>query len=66
MSEFKVPGMNCGHCVASIESAVSEADPQASVSCDLAAKTVKVESAKPDAAIAEAIRAAGFEVSTPA
>ena len=50
MSVYKVEDMTCGHCVATIESAVKTLDGSAAVTIDLAAKTVTVESkAAPDA-----------------
>jgi len=66
MLRFQVEGMSCGHCVESVTNAVTAADPQAEVHVDLSAKSVTVESTLPDAAVAEAIRGAGYEVAGPA
>lgn len=41
--EFSVPKMSCGHCVATIEKAITEADPAAEVSCDLDSHKVTVD-----------------------
>lgn len=60
MLAFQVDDMTCGHCVASVTRAVKDLDAAAQVSIDLAAHTVRVASAKPAAAVADAIREAGF------
>ena len=60
MSLFKVEDMSCGHCVATIEKAVAAADPAAEADCDLEAKTVEITGAADEAAVLEAIRAAGY------
>ena len=50
MTLYKVHDMSCSHCVKTIETAVKALDGGATVTCDLAAKTVAVEStAEPDA-----------------
>lgn len=61
MTTFDVKGMTCGHCVRAVTEAVREIDAQASVEVDLAAATVRVESTRPAASIAEAIEQAGYE-----
>lgn len=61
MSTYKVETMSCGHCTAAIEKSVRAVDPGATVACDLQSKRVDVSSALDDTAIAEAIRAAGYE-----
>jgi copper chaperone len=60
MLTLKVPDMSCGHCVASIESAVKAVDPGAKVRADLATQTVVVESTSEPGPLTEAIRAAGY------
>jgi copper chaperone len=61
MITFNVPEMTCGHCVSSITQAITQAEPQAKVSCDLASHQVKVENA--DAKTAQhAIEEAGYTV----
>ncbi len=57
---FTVPDMTCGHCKAAIEAAIADAGGRATV--DLAQKTVTVDGLDPTRA-ADAIRAAGYEVS---
>ncbi|KAB0566093.1 copper chaperone [Pseudomonas palleroniana] len=44
MQVFSVEGMTCGHCVRAVTQAVQSQDPAASVTVDLAAKEVGVES----------------------
>jgi copper chaperone len=57
--KFKVDDMNCGHCEASIRSALAEHMPGSAVSIDLENHEVIVDG---DQAIAEAaIREAGYE-----
>jgi len=64
MNKFSVPKMSCGHCTASIENGILEADEGAAVSCDLEKRTVEVDSVLDTAAIIAAIKAAGFEASS--
>ena len=60
MTTFHVPDMSCGHCTKAIEKAVSEADGAASVTCDLGAQLVKIESQLPAATLAAALYRAGY------
>lgn len=60
MAEFTVQDMTCGHCAATITDAVKAVDPSGRVEIDLAAKTVRVESAFSAERIAAAIQKAGF------
>ena len=59
---FKVVGMTCGHCVASVTSEVSKLGGVTKVDVDLASGSVTVESNLPidKAAIASAVDEAGF------
>lgn len=66
MTNFSVPGMSCAHCTAAVEKAIKAIDPTATVSCELPTRTVSVESILSDRAVSEAIRGAGYEVTTPA
>lgn len=59
--KFKVPGMSCGHCKASIEKAIAGLDSSARTDVDLDGKTVEVQTDRDEAQVAQAIRAAGFE-----
>lgn len=60
MFKFSVPNMSCGHCTASIKKAIMAADPDARVSCDLAARIVDVDSTLGETALAVAISDAGY------
>ncbi len=63
MMTFSVPKMSCGHCTASIEEKILDADEGADVQCDLGARTVAVDTVLDAAAIKAAIEAAGFDAS---
>lgn len=59
---LRVPDMSCGHCVASVTNAVEAVVDVDKVDIDLESKQVNVSGAGLDqAAIAEAIREAGYE-----
>lgn len=60
MHQFTLPDMSCGHCVAAITQAVRQADAQARVEVDLAAKTAQVDSQLPRDALAAALAEAGY------
>jgi len=60
MIQFTVSDMTCGHCAATITSAVKALDPQASCEVDLAAKRVKVGTAFSAERVRAAIERAGF------
>ncbi|SIT48202.1 Copper chaperone CopZ [Paraburkholderia ribeironis] len=59
--EFNVADMSCGGCASAVSRAITNLDPAAKVEIDLAAKTVKVESALEQEQIAGAIEEAGFD-----
>jgi len=65
MTTYSVPDMSCGHCKASVEKAVSAADPQADIKVDLEHRTVQIESGLPQPAILDALKDAGY-AATPA
>lgn len=60
MTTYSVPDMSCGHCKASIEKAVSSADPKAAIRVDLDKRTVDIESTLSDPAIIAALDEAGY------
>jgi copper chaperone len=60
MLTLHIPDMTCGGCFAGIERVVKKFDAQASLSVDLVAHTVTVESAKEPTEIVKVIEAAGF------
>jgi copper chaperone len=58
--KFKVPDMSCGHCTASIKTAITALDKDAMIDIDLDTKTVGVESRKTAAEIKDALDRIGF------
>ena len=61
MTKLCVPGMTCGHCKVTVENAVAGVDASAQVNVDLESRTVEIESAIPDAALIDALKADGYE-----
>jgi copper chaperone len=62
MSEFRVPDIHCAGCIRALTGAVQDLDAAAVLHADLETKLVRVETSATDAAVAEAIREAGFTV----
>jgi copper chaperone CopZ len=60
MIRLNVQDMTCGHCEKAVGKAIATVDPGARVSIDRAAGRVEVETAAAPAALAEAVRAAGY------
>ena len=60
MTEFEVSTMSCGGCAKRISAAITQADPQAQVTVDVASKRVQVQSALPAAQLAQAMGDAGY------
>jgi copper chaperone len=60
MLKFTVPDMSCGHCVGIITKAVKSVDTDATVTVDLTAKTVAIETGEEATSISKAIEAAGY------
>ncbi|SEM58963.1 copper chaperone [Loktanella fryxellensis] len=58
--QFHIDAMTCGHCAKNVTAAVHAVDPRARVAIDLPAKRVTVVSDATDAAIAAALRDAGY------
>ena len=63
MAKFSVPKMSCGHCTASIEDKVLDADEGADIRFDLETRTIEIDSVLGEAGELAAIQAAGFEAS---
>ena len=59
---YSVPAISCDHCKHAIEGAVSPVHGVASVTVDVAAKTVRVVGDADDAAVRAAIDDAGYDV----
>ena len=64
MSQFRVPDIHCDGCIRALTGAVRDLDATATVRADLATKLVTVATSANDAAVAQAIRDAGFTVGT--
>jgi copper chaperone len=60
MIRLNVQEMTCGHCEKAVGKAIAAVDPAARVTIDRAAGRVEVESGAAPAALAEAVRAAGY------
>ena len=64
MTQFKVPGMSCGHCTSTITKAIKAADPAAQVSCDTGMRAIEVESVLGAPVLLEVIQGAGYDAQT--
>lgn len=60
MIEFEISNMSCGHCVASIQQAVTALDPAATVQAELAVHRVRIETTRSRAEVEHALKAAGY------
>lgn len=58
--QLKVPKLACAACVDTVTKAVQSVDPAAEVQADPKTKLVKVQTQQPEAAIKQAIAAAGY------
>ena len=61
--EFKVPDMSCGHCAGVITKTVQALDAHATVSIDLPAKKVTLQTTQDRATVAAALAEAGYPAS---
>ena len=57
---YRVDGMSCGKCAASVEKSIKASAPSAQVTVNLEAKTVSVAGCDDETALANAIDDAGF------
>lgn len=64
MARFSVPEMSCGHCKATIETALLEADAGAELTFDMEAREVEVDSVLEQGEVVAVMKEAGYE-STP-
>lgn len=60
MHEFHLPDMSCGHCVATITEVLQALDPLVRLEFDRDARRVRVQSELGRAALAAALRDAGY------
>jgi copper chaperone len=63
MPRFSVPEMSCGHCKATIETALLEADAGAELSFDMTAREVEVDSTLDADEVIATMKEAGYEAS---
>lgn len=61
MLEFKVTGMSCAHCTATITAAIHRHDPSAAVAVDLAAGRVRISSTTNPTVLLKIIGDLGYE-----
>ena len=61
MTRFSVPEMSCGHCKATIEAALLEADGGAELTFDMEAREVEVDTVLETGEILTTMKAAGYE-----
>ncbi len=61
--KFHIPEMNCGHCKATVTTALTTLDPAAQVEVDLTTRTIAVSSTRDAAAIIAALDGVGFDAS---
>ena len=60
MTKFSVPDMTCGHCKATIEKALLDADAGAELAFDLEKREVAIDSVLDAGALAAVITEAGY------
>lgn len=60
MIEFNLPDMSCSHCAGRVTAALRAADPACTVSIDLAARTVSVQSDADREELARVLADAGY------
>ncbi len=60
MIELSVPDMSCGHCVATITKTVKDLDNAATVTADLATRSVTIDTKADKGTIAAALEEAGY------
>lgn len=60
MIQFNLPNMTCGHCAGRVTAALRSADPTCTVSVDLTARTVSVQSVADRDELARALADAGY------
>ncbi|HEX8856039.1 MAG TPA: cation transporter [Thermoleophilaceae bacterium] len=61
-TEYRVVGMTCGHCVASVTEEVSELPEVTAVEVELDSGRLRVAGTASDEAVAAAVAEAGYEV----
>ena len=59
--KLSVDDMNCGHCTASIQTALKRLDPRAKITTDLDTRTVELDTVASQPDVVAALAAIGFE-----
>jgi copper chaperone len=62
--QLNVPNMACSACSDTITKAIQAIDPSATVQADTKTKQIDIQTQAPEAAVREAIAAAGYTVAT--
>ncbi len=60
MTTYSIPDMSCGHCKATVEKTILGLDPQATLSFDMPARTVAVQTNSDDGTLRSALTDAGY------
>ena len=60
MTTYSIPAMSCGHCKATVEKTVLAFDPVATLSFDMPARTVAIDTGRDDAQLRAALKDAGY------
>ena len=60
MTTYSIPAMSCGHCKATVEKTVLALDPTATLSFDMPARTVAIDTGRDDALLRAALEDAGY------
>lgn len=60
MNTYSIPAMSCGHCKATVEKTVLALDPGATLTFDMPARTVAIDTGRDDALLRAALKDAGY------
>ena len=60
MTIYSIANMSCGHCKAAVEKTVLGFDPNATLSFDMPARKVAIDTGRDDALLREALKNAGY------
>ena len=60
MTSYSIPDMTCGHCKATIERSVKALDASATLTFDLVARQVQIETSVPEPALLAALGTEGY------
>jgi len=60
MTTYSIPDMSCGHCKATVEKTILALDPQATLSFNMPARTVDVQTQSEQSTVKAALTDAGY------